>query len=326
MWHRRRRRGAGRWIASLVLLAGLLGGLGWVRDRMKQSSDKTVGAATLWLIGGSMIGFGLLMLLLTIGSNWVAGLGVGFTFCLFPGALALFAGWMAYRAGHRFEVEPLDSQESASRSGVKVSPLTYDPGKSAPKPSYYRERAAAYRRRIESVIRNRRAGPLADWLKTILPKLQGWEDRVGQLGNRLAAFESDGIIQRDIREVPTLAARLRRQMEVEADPLIRDAMARTLQGYEAQQSQLEALIRLMRRTRLQLDDTLASMGIIYSQVQLVDAADLDSARTDQISGEIEEQVNRLGELLTALTDVYQQPEDISETARRIRLQRGETAR
>lgn len=325
MWYHRRRRGGGRWIASLVFLAGMLGGASWVRDRMKQNSDKTVGAVTLWLIGGSMIGFGLLMFLLTIGSNWFTGLGLGFTFCLVPGAVALFAGWMAHRYGNRSETDSVGGREHVTRAGAVENLLVYDPGKSAPKPSYYRERAAAYRRRIESIIRNRRAGPLADWLKTIVPRLQGWEERVGQLGNRLAAFESDSIIQCDIKEVPAQAARLRRQMEAEADPLIREAMARTLQGYEMQQAQLEALIRLMRRTRLQLDDTLASMGIVYSQVQLVDAADLDGTRTAQITGEIEEQVSRLNELLSALTDVYQQPEDLSEIARRIRLERGQTS-
>ena len=325
MWHHRHRRGGGRWIASLVLLAGMLGGASWVRDRMKQNSNKSVGAVTLWLIGGSMIGFGLLMFLLTIGSSWFTGLGLGFAFCLVPGALAAFAGWMAHRYGNRSETESVGGQERATRNTTVENPLVYDPGKSAPKPSYYRERAAAYRRRIESIIRNRRAGPLADWLHTIVPRLQGWEERVGQLGNRLASFESDSIIQRDIKEVPTQAARLQRQMEVEADPSICEAMARTLQGYEVQQAQLVALIRLMRRTRLQLDDTLTSMGIIYSQVQLVDAADLDGTRTAQITGEIEEQVNRLNELLSALTDVYQQPEDLSEAARRIRLEHGQTS-
>ena len=39
--------------------------------------------------------------------------------------------------------------------------------------------------------------------------------------------------------------------------------------FKEQQAQLEALARLMRRTRFVLDDTLAAMGTIYSQVQVL---------------------------------------------------------
>ena len=141
--------------------------------------------------------------------------------------------------------------------------------------------------------------------------------------SRLATFEKDGIIQRDIREVPRDITRLSRLSETETDPEIRKQMARTLSGFEAQQGLLDTLVRLMRRTRLQLDDTLAAMGTIYSQVQVLDAMDIASAKTTRIAEEIDEQVNRLNDLLSALGDAYGSPSlsDASEApeavARRI---------
>jgi hypothetical protein len=194
-------------------------------------------------------------------------------------------------------------------------------------PAYYRDRATAYRQRIQNLSRSRRKGPLAATFATILPRLERWEERVTQLVNRLANFESDRIIQRDIQEAPQNIARLGRQIEKEGDPVVREQMQKTLEGYEEQKGQLEALVRLMRRTRLQLDDTLASMGTIYSQVQMLDAMDIDGARATHIADEIEEEVARLNDLLSAFgeTNGNGREDFLTEAARRIRLGRNQSA-
>jgi hypothetical protein len=171
-------------------------------------------------------------------------------------------------------------------------------------PSYYRRRAKDYRVRVQRVLKSRRRGPLTDALSAAAQNVQRWEERVAQLTDRLATFEKDAIIQRDIREVPRDIARLRRLSETEADPEIRKQMMRTLSGYEAQQGLLDTLMRLMRRTRLQLDDTLAAMGTIYSQVQVLDAMDIGGPKATRIAEEIDEQVIRLNDLLSALSEAY----------------------
>ena len=206
-----------------------------------------------------------------------------------------------------------------------TNPFRTEKEKAPHPPAYYRERAAAYRLRIQTLIRNRRKGPLADTIANILPRLERWEERVTQLANRLGNFESDKLIQRDIQEAPQNIARLQRQMQAETDPDVRQQMARTLEGYQEQQVQLDALVRLMRRTRLQLDDSLASMGTIYSQVQMLDAMDLDGARAQHIAEEIEDEVGRLNDLLSAFGDVNDEgkTDDLSSIARRIRLGRGQ---
>jgi hypothetical protein len=177
------------------------------------------------------------------------------------------------------------------------------PSERPPDPSYYRERATGYRRRIQSVIRNRRPGPLADMMTSVVANLQQWEERVGRLADRLTTFERDTLIQRDIKEVPANITRLRGQIEAETDAAIQQQMTRTLAGYEAQQAMLDTLARLMRRTRLMLDDTLVAMGTIYSQIQVIDAMDIDNAQANRIAVELDEQVKRLNDLLAALGEV-----------------------
>ena len=163
-------------------------------------------------------------------------------------------------------------------------------------------------------------------MTSIVPMLEGWEARVGQLADRLVNFETDKLIQRDIKEVPSNIERMQALWEAETDPATRKQIERTLAGYKEQQAQLEALALLMRRTRFVLDDTLASMGTIYSQVQVLDAMDIDSARAARIGEEIQEQVDKLNDVLSAFSDVNQLPVDeVGDEARRIRLEKGSAA-
>jgi hypothetical protein len=186
-----------------------------------------------------------------------------------------------------------------------VQPLDQYPDKGSPPAGDYRKRAADYRKQIQGLIKSRRSGLMADRLKDVLQKLTSWEERVGQLADRLTAYERDGIIRRDFKEVPDRINRLRRQAALEADPEMRQQIERTEAAYEEQYRQLESLARTMRRTRLNLDDTLAAMGTIYSQVQLLNAMDIDSGRATRIAEEIDAEVLRLNDVLSALSEAYQ---------------------
>jgi hypothetical protein len=79
-----------------------------------------------------------------------------------------------------------------------------------------------------------------------------------------------------------------------------------LAAYEEQQRQLVLLARVMKRTRLNLDDTLAAMGTVYSQLQVLNAIDIDGPTATRIAGEVDREVERLNDLLAAMSDVYSQ--------------------
>jgi hypothetical protein len=306
------------------------------RDRRHQpvmhqpGSGRGQGGPSL-IIGGMMVALGFLLLMVMIGPQLFVNMGLAMTVCLAPFAVVAL---IVITAITRTEREKKSRTAESTRSDAppaaepfsipKAASSIFRPEKEKPPPppAHYRERATAYRLRIQTVIRNRRKGPLAETIAAILPRLERWEERVTQLANRLGNFESDKIIQRDIQEAPQNIARLQKQIEREADPAVRDQMEKTLAGYEEQQTQLEALVRLMRRTRLQLDDTLASMGTIYSQVQMLDAMDLDGGRATQIADEIEGEVGRLNDLLSAFGEMNASSSTdlLSEAARRIRLQ------
>ncbi len=352
-------------IAVIALLA-LLGNSKRARKQVRRASRTAANGAgpmkLVWLIGGFLLFMGLMSLLSSIGGSAAASLGFSFMFCLVPGALLVFLGLAARRAHERSGQSPAQGsqtdtvqapppQQKQPPVGIPAGQVTGSQPQSAPaqraapkpesakatrkppldpvrNPADYRERAIGYRRRIQSLIKSRRRGPLSDLMTSIVPMLEGWEARVGQLADRLVNFETDKLIQRDIKEVPSNIERMQALWEAETDPATRKQIERTLAGYKEQRAQLDALARLMRRTRFVLDDTLASMGTIYSQVQVLDAMDIDSARAARIGEEIQEQVDKLNDVLSAFSDVNQLPVDevdeIDEAARRIRLEKGGT--
>jgi len=349
-------------VIAVVALLALLGNSKRARRHARRASGSVAkGAGSMmlvWLIGGFLLFMGLMSLLSSIGGGAAAGLGFSFMFCLAPGVVLVFLGLAAHRARERSRqgaapgsqaeaMQAPPAQQKQAPVGIPAGQTTGQPSKPAPQaraapapvkttrkflpdpvknPADYRERAIGYRRRIQSLIKSRRRGPLADLMAAILPKLEGWEARVGQLADRLVNFETDKLIQRDIKEVPSNIERMQALWEAEADPATRKQIERTLAGYKEQQAQLEALAKLMRRTRFVLDDTLASMGTIYSQVQVLDAMDIDSARAARIGDEIQEQVDKLNDVLSAFSDVNGLPEDeVDDAARRIRLEKNGSA-
>lgn len=330
--------------ARMARLANLKSGAAGARShRPPPQSARTV----FGLLGGLLILLGVMALLLP-GFGGPASPFV----CLAPG-VALLIPWLIWtrsRSGKPAVEVGQGTHQVTEVQGEQPAPVSEARPQATPKappvasqldeqprseasasdldPSYYRERAAGYRRRLQSIIRNRRPGPLADVMSSVVINLQQWEERVGELADRLTTFERDAIIQRDIKEVPANITRLRGQIEIERDEGLHEQMQRTLAGYQSQQAMLDSLVRLMRRTRLMLDDTLVAMGTIYSQIQVIDASDIDNVKTTRIAEELDEQVKHLNDLLSALGEAYRgvnQPDEQVDNARRIQMQRGGAA-
>lgn len=360
-------------LMGLAIAANIAGLLGRVFARRRSR----VRWSPIMLIFMAMAAFMAVGVLLSVLGGIVSLLGSAGAitlFCLAPAAVLLLVVWAILQGQSRVPkaaeatpsteaAQPAQTAEAAasqpaagasSSSAAQAPPMpaqqrTTAPPQPAPRPieAYpekgarapgdYRQRAASYRRRIQSLIKARRRGPLADRLADILPRLSSWEERVGQLADRVALFERDDLIRRDIKEVPQHIQRLRRQIPLEADPEVQRQMARTLAAYEEQYRQLEALAKLMRRTRLNLEDTLAAMGTIYSQVQVLNAMDIDSTTASRIADEIDVEVNRLNDLLSALSEVNASAEEsrsapvsageeeVGLASRKARLERGGTA-
>jgi hypothetical protein len=217
--------------------------------------------------------------------------------CFAPGGFLTLLGLILYgydyRQGRR--LTSIQAQVSASTTLSQLGRNRADKLK----------RAADYRKHITHLIKQQKNSPLAGQFAPMLPRLDQWESHLRRLSSRLDAFETNPVIQQDIRQVPADIARLEAQVARETNPQIQAEINETLTRQREQQRQLNALVTLMRRTELDIDETLAAIGAIYSQLQLMGAKDVNNQRARRLSADIEEQNRHLNDLLAAMDEVYE---------------------
>ena len=102
------------------------------------------------------------------------------------------------------------------------------------------------------------------------------------------------------QEIESLAAR----RKLESDPTVQRELDEVLESKDQQWQTLRALSARMKQAELQLEQSLTALATVYSQVQLIDAQELDSGRSDRLRADIQEQVNRLNDLVSSINEVY----------------------
>ena len=73
--------------------------------------------------------------------------------------------------------------------------------------------------------------------------------------------------------------------------------------HETQLNTLRALETKIRRADVQLDNTVAALGTIFTQIQLLDAKEVDGRRANRLREEIRDEVSALKDTIEALDDV-----------------------
>jgi len=263
----------------------------WLRNRKQMDWLLTLVAGVVWFIGTTVFISGITTTLLyKNAADFAQNLGWSLIFCLTPGAFMSLVGLALL--GAAYARRPRHTLKAASAPAVDLSRQDKV------------QRASEYRSRVADLIRQKESPALVQQMTTLLPELDEWVNRVQELDNRINSFHANTLIQQDIHSLPATLTRLSEQLNAERDPALRAQIQYTLDGYRKQHSQLEALVSLMRRTELEIDQALAAMGTIYSGLQLLGAKEIDSARAQSLRGDIEEQVKRMGDLISGVDQVY----------------------
>lgn len=274
-------------ISSMVLL--------WFRPKAKPASAALAMSILLWFFGVNFLGFGAFAATIPGDTPVMENLGFSVALCGLPGLFFVLGGLGLYlRELNRNRVQGSSATNLASGKEHQIDQSRLQKLR----------RAGEYAIHIKRRIKQNKAGVLSQSMGDLANRVENWEARLRQLVDRLNTFEANRIIQRDLEDTPAAIVRMKAQLEAETDPQLRAQMADTLAEYQTQLRHLKALVRLMRRTDLEIDESLASIGSIYSQLQLLEAKDIDSGRAERLSGDIDEQANRLGDLLSAMDEVY----------------------
>jgi hypothetical protein len=166
------------------------------------------------------------------------------------------------------------------------------------------ERALAYRQGLVADIARRKDGALRHRLEEQVRQIDAWVDGIYRLTGRLEELETDALLRQDMATAPgelrRLTERLQGVKDAATERSLRDAQA----SRQSQVDNLNALRDIMERAHLQLENTLAALGAVYAQVQLLTAKDLDSARARQLQTDIAEQVRAVQDVVDAMDEVY----------------------
>lgn len=164
--------------------------------------------------------------------------------------------------------------------------------------------ALEYQRRIEVQVRGQRAGVLRDRLDDTADQLSDWISNIYRLARRLDAYREDTLLTKDRKSVPQEIKSLTARRKAESDLTVQQELDKVLESKNKQWQTLQALSTRMRQAELQLEQSLTALATVYSQIQLVDAQELDSSRSDRLRADIQEQVDRLNDLVNSINEVY----------------------
>ena len=167
------------------------------------------------------------------------------------------------------------------------------------------DKARDYRIRIREAITRAREGPLRDRLQRATRQLDEWIACVERLTARLDEFDRDPAIQRDLSTVPRAVRSLEARLgqEQDGDDRLSEAVRKTLAARQLQLRALQELERVISRAELQVEETVAALGAVYSEVLLVEAKDAAGTHERRVQADIEAQVKSLRDLLDAIEDV-----------------------
>lgn len=166
------------------------------------------------------------------------------------------------------------------------------------------EKALEYRGRIEEVVQRTQKGVLREHLTETARQISDWVEQVYALARRLDAYESDPVLKQDLRSVPLAIKNFSTRLETEDDEAVRTQLRETIASKEAQWANLQRLQNTMEKAEYQLENTLAAMGTVYAQLQLLGAKDVDSGRAQRLREDIAEQVAALQDVLETMDEVY----------------------
>ncbi len=174
----------------------------------------------------------------------------------------------------------------------------------------YIDAALEYQRRIEKKVRSpKRASLLWDRPEAIAGQIDNWISNMYQLALRLDAYRQDTLTATEIEQVPKDLETLKRQRQKESNPVFQTEMDQVIDSKKKQWETLQALQTRMKQAEFQMEQSLTALATMDSQMQLIDAQEVGGSRSERMHEDINEQVNRLNDLVSSINEVYNYKKD-----------------
>lgn len=158
--------------------------------------------------------------------------------------------------------------------------------------------ARTYQKAVNDLARGAPGGRLTE----LSAQFDAWVKSVEQMSGRIQGYKENPVIQQDLASVPASIKRLEGQLASETDPRVRDQLQAALESRRNQLGALEKLGGTMRQAELQLENTVAALGTIYSQALAGQSTNQVAGYAD-LAGDMNERVKVLQDQIEALEEV-----------------------
>jgi biopolymer transport protein ExbB/TolQ len=165
------------------------------------------------------------------------------------------------------------------------------------------ETALEYQRRIEAQARQQRPGALRDRLENTANQLSDWIGNIYELALRLDDYRRNELLAREQETVPREIEELAARRKLESDSALQRKLDQVLESKGKQWQTLRALDTRMKQAELQLEQSMTALATVHSQLQLIDARDVDSGRSARLEVDIKEQVEQLDDLINSINEI-----------------------
>jgi hypothetical protein len=169
-------------------------------------------------------------------------------------------------------------------------------------------KALEYHELIVKEIQRKEDTVLDDYLLNMAHGLEDWIQQIYHLSQGLDTYTNDPIIARDMQNVPQELEQFKQLLAQETQPTVQAELQKTIALKQAQLDTLQNLRDTMARAQLQLENTLSSMGVIYTQIIQLGSREANQHRLQRLQQDMTEQVRALEDMSAALDEIYQTTE------------------
>ncbi len=139
-------------------------------------------------------------------------------------------------------------------------------------------------------------------LTTISQNVKEWVQTIEQIAQRLQNQSKDPLLAKEQAQVPQAIKRLENQLQNTTDEKVRTKLNLTLENRRKQLAQLEQSTTNRQLSELKIENTLAQLGIIYSQI-VSEPFIAQQGNYDRLSAEIHDEVLALEDYLSSLDEL-----------------------
>ncbi|MEM7129782.1 MAG: hypothetical protein AAF702_25845 [Chloroflexota bacterium] len=164
--------------------------------------------------------------------------------------------------------------------------------------------ALEYQRRIEDQLQGMRKTLVRERMEDTAGRVSDWINNVYQLALRIDTYRQDDLIEREMRTLPREIDQLEATYKLEGNSELRMQQEQVIDSKRKHLQSISELDTRMRQAELQIEQSITSLATIYSQVQLVDAQSVNSSRAERLQSDIQDQVDRLNDLVDSINEVY----------------------